>query len=72
MATESGMLYRLRKEAPEKRFYPVSDQAVCEYMKMNTLEKLLISLREDRVEITIEEEVRRNASQAIQRMLSIE
>ena len=44
VATETGMLYRLRKLLPEKTFYPVSENAVCEYMKMNTLEKLLSSL----------------------------
>ncbi|HYM10318.1 MAG TPA: quinolinate synthase, partial [Bryobacterales bacterium] len=36
VATETGMLYRLRKEVPDKIFHPVSSMAVCEYMKMNT------------------------------------
>jgi quinolinate synthase len=71
VGTETGMLYRLRKEVPEKTFHPVSPQAVCEYMKMNTLEKLLDSLRHDRVEITVGEEIRRNARAAIHRMLTI-
>lgn len=47
------MVYRLRKELPEKEFLPVSLQAECRYMKANTLEKLLRSLREDRVEIVL-------------------
>ncbi len=72
VATEKGMVYRLRKEAPEKIFHPVSDLAVCEYMKMNTLDKLLDSLRHDRVEITVDDEVQQGARAAIQRMLTIQ
>lgn len=53
VATETGMLYRLRREVPEKKFHPVSDRIVCDYMKANTLEKLLASLREDRFEIIL-------------------
>ncbi len=53
VATEKGMVYRLRKECPEKEFVPVSYQAECEYMKTNTFEKLLESLRHDRLEIIL-------------------
>ena len=72
VATEMGMVYRLRKEIPEKLFHPISDLAVCEYMKMNTLEKLLDSLEHDRVEIQVDAEIQRKARAAIQRMLTIE
>ena len=72
VGTESGMLYRLRKELPEKKFYPVHPEAVCEYMKMNTMEKLLDSLRHDRVEVEIDAETRRKAQAAIDRMLTIQ
>ena len=72
VATEMGMVYRLRKDVPGKKFYPVSNQAVCEYMKMNTLEKLLDSLEQDRVEILVEEGIREKARAAIERMLTIE
>ncbi|MDP3770927.1 MAG: quinolinate synthase NadA, partial [bacterium] len=53
VATELGMVYRLRKELPEKEFLPVSLAAECRYMKANTLEKLLRSLRQDRIEIVL-------------------
>ena len=56
----------------EKTFYPGSDQAVCEYMKMNTLEKLLQSLEDDRVEVEVEPEIQHKAQAAIQRMLTIQ
>ncbi len=72
VATEMGMVYRLRKDVPEKRFYPVSYQSSCEYMKMNTLEKLLESLQCDRVEIEVDPEIRRPARAAIERMLAIQ
>jgi len=72
VATEMGMVYRLRKDVPGKIFHPISYRAVCEYMKMNTLEKLLDSLQHDRVEITIDEEIQRGARAAIERMLRIQ
>ncbi|MBI2109219.1 MAG: quinolinate synthase NadA [Parcubacteria group bacterium] len=53
VATEKGMIYRLRKEMPEKKFVPVSMKAECRFMKANTFEKLLRSLREDRLEIVL-------------------
>ena len=72
VGTEMGMVYRLRRRMPDKLFYPVSPDAVCEYMKMNTLEKLLDSLEEDRIEVTIEPETARKAQRAIDRMLTIQ
>ncbi|MFB3852613.1 MAG: quinolinate synthase NadA [Vicinamibacterales bacterium] len=53
VATEKGMVYRLRKECPEKTFLPVSETAECRYMKANSFEKLIASLRGDRIEIVL-------------------
>lgn len=53
VATEKGMIYRLRKEIPDKTFLPVSSKAVCRFMKANTFEKLLASLQKDRMEIVL-------------------
>lgn len=53
IATEKGMIYRLRKELPEKEFIPVSTKAECRYMKANIFEKLLNSLKTDRMEIVL-------------------
>ena len=53
VATEKGMIYRLRKEVPAKKFFPVLPSMECEYMKANTLDKLLCSLKEDRLEIVL-------------------
>ncbi len=72
VGTEMGMLYRLRRDIPHKTFYPVSPDAMCEYMKMNTLDKLADSLRNDRIEVTIDADVREQARKAIDRMLTIQ
>lgn len=72
VGTEMGMVYRLRREMPHKAFHPVSPHAVCEYMKMNTLEKLLHSLEHDQIEVTVEPETARKAQLAIDRMLTIQ
>ena len=71
VATEKGLIYRLRKECAAKKFYPVSDAAVCEYMKMNTLEKLCNSLKHDQFEVEVDQEVSKRARIAVRRMLAI-
>lgn len=71
VATEVGILHQLEERTEEKRFTPVSANAVCEYMKMITTEKLLRSLREDVHEVEVPEEIRSRAELAIQRMVAI-
>jgi quinolinate synthase len=71
VATETGILHRLAREAPGKRFQPVREDAVCRYMKMITLEKLHASLRDGRHVVTVEPEAAARARQAIERMVAI-
>ncbi|OGU72819.1 MAG: quinolinate synthase [Ignavibacteria bacterium RBG_16_34_14] len=71
VATEIGILHRMKKIAPEKSFYPVSEKSVCEYMKTITLEKLYYSLLYDQFEVKVPEEIAIRASTPIQRMLEI-
>jgi quinolinate synthase len=71
IATETGILHRLRKEAPEKRFEAMSERAVCRYMKMITLPKLRDSLRDMKYEVTVPQPVADRARLAIQRMVEI-
>jgi quinolinate synthase len=71
VATETGVLHRLRKENPRKEFFAASDSAECRYMKMITLEKLRDSLRDLQYEVTVPPETARRASRAIDRMLAI-
>ncbi len=71
VATETGVLHRLRRENPEKAFYAVADEAECRYMKMITLEKLRDSLRDLKYKVTVPPDVGARARRAIDRMLAI-
>ncbi len=71
VATETGILHRLAKEAPDRRFEALSEKAICRYMKMITLEKLRDSLRDMRHRVTVEPDVADAARGAIQRMVEI-
>jgi quinolinate synthase len=71
VGTEMGIIYRLKKENPGKKFYPVSEQAVCPNMKLITLEKVLWSLEETSPAVTVPEDIRVKAKKAVGRMLEI-
>jgi len=71
VATETGILHRLSKEAPEKRFEAISEKAICKYMKMITLEKLRDSLRDWKHVVTVEPAIAERARGAIDRMVAI-
>ncbi len=71
IATETGILHRLKKDVPGKTFEAVSEDAICKYMKMITLEKLRDSLREWKFEVEVEPEVAARAKKAIDRMVAI-
>jgi quinolinate synthase len=71
VATEIGIIHRLEKEAPEKRFEPVNRKAFCKYMKMITLEKVRDSLRDWKYEIDVEPEIANRARGAIDRMVAL-
>lgn len=71
VATETGILHRLKKENPEKEFIPVREAAICKYMKMITLDKVLRSLEEDVHHVTVPADVADRARTSIERMLAI-
>ncbi len=77
VATESGILHQMQKENPEKEFIPAPPEDStcacneCFYMRMNTLEKLYLCLKNERPEIFVDEEVRIKAVKPIERMLEI-
>jgi quinolinate synthase len=71
VATETGIIHRLNKEAPGKRFEAVSERAICKYMKMITLEKLHASLCDWKHEVTVEPAIADGARGAIERMVAI-
>jgi quinolinate synthase len=71
IGTENGIIHRLKKENPEKEFYPVSKKIICPNMKRITLNKVLNSLKNLKPEIDVEESIRIKAKVAIDKMLEI-
>ena len=71
VATETGILYRMKKQNPDKTFIPASEKAECQHMKMNTLEKVYDSLVEEKYQVTVPKEIADKARLAIDRMLTI-
>jgi quinolinate synthase len=69
IGTELGLLHRLRKENPEKKFYPATAYAVCPNMKMNTLGSIIRALEKNEHVIKIPENIRSRAKLALDRML---
>jgi len=71
VATETGILYRMRQQNPQKTFIPASENAECEYMKMITLDKVYRSLYDEKYEVKVAKKIADKARSAIERMLSI-
>ncbi len=71
VGTEIGLLHSLKKENPDKVFYPVSKLADCPNMKLNTLEKILWSLEDMVYEVFVPEEIRVKAWNSIDKMLKL-
>jgi quinolinate synthase len=77
VATESGILHQMQKQSPEKEFIPVppNDSTCacneCNFMRLNTLEKLYLCLKNETPEIAIDEQIRQKAVKPILRMLEL-
>ena len=71
IGTEIGIIHRLKKENPGKKFIPASEQAICPNMKLITLNKILWSLEEMTPEVKVPEEIHLKAKAAVDRMLEI-
>ena len=80
IATESGILFEMQRACPDKEFIPVPPEVTegvgcscneCEYMRMNTLEKVYACLLNEQPEMIVDKEVAEKAVSSIQRMLSM-
>ena len=80
IATESGILFEMQRACPDKEFIPVPPEVTegvgcscneCEYMRMNTLDKLYACLRDEKPEMHVEKETAEKAISSIQRMLEM-
>ncbi len=80
IATESGILFEMQRACPDKEFIPVPPEVTegvgcscneCEYMRMNTLDKLYACLKDEQPEMHVEKETAEKAISSIQRMLEM-
>ncbi|MDI6806062.1 MAG: quinolinate synthase NadA [Candidatus Bathyarchaeia archaeon] len=71
VATEEGLLHRLRKNNPEKQFILAYEGAVCPNMKLNTLERLYTALKEEKHVITVPKAIAERARKALEKMFEL-
>ena len=80
IATESGILFEMQRACPDKEFIPVPPEVTegvgcscneCEYMRMNTLEKVYACLKNEAPEMIVPKETAEKAVSSIQRMLEM-
>jgi quinolinate synthase len=71
VATETGIIHTLKKQNPKAEFIPASSRAICQNMKKITLEKIIWALEDMQYKISVPEEIRDKAKQALDRMVEI-
>jgi len=71
VATEVGILHRLEKAYPKKKFFAANERASCAYMKVTTLPKVLAAIEELQHRITVPDDIARRARLSIERMVAI-
>ena len=71
VATEVGILHRLQRFSPDKQFYPIKESAVCEYMKMITLEKVFDSLEKNQFKVEVSPEIADKARRSLETMIAV-
>jgi len=71
VGTEIGLMHRLRKENPEKTFYPLRKDMVCPNMKKTTLQSVLRAFKENTYVVNVPEHIRIPAKRALDRMLEV-
>jgi quinolinate synthase len=69
VATETGLLHRLRQLYPDREFVPATRKAVCPNMKLTTLDKAIVALEEGENEILVPPKIRERALAAVERMV---
>ena len=69
IGTEKGLIYRLKKENPEKEFFAAGPALICHDMKLTRLEDVYLSLKEERYKVEIEDNIAKRARKALNEML---
>jgi len=71
IGTELGIFHPLKKNNPNKQFFPASEDMICQNMKLITLKKILYSLQNLKPQITLPEDIRKKSLKALNRMIEI-
>jgi len=71
IGTEIDLINRLKKEVPDKEFYPLFDEAICKTMKLHTLEKVKNALINEEFEVTVPKEIAEKSLASVQRMIDV-
>lgn len=71
VATEEGLLHRLKKDNPDKQFHIAYEGAICPNMKLNTLERIYIALKEEKHVVKVPDPIASKARKALERMFEI-
>lgn len=69
IATEKGVLDRLKRDCPEKKFHLIKEDIICKNMKWNSVEDIYFALLNERYEIKISEQIRKKAFECINNMM---
>jgi quinolinate synthase len=72
IGTEIGLMHRLRKDNPDKHFYPLRKDMICPNMKKTTLKSILRAFQDNTFLVKVSEDIRIPAKRALDRMLSIQ
>ena len=71
IGTEGGLLHRLKKENPAKEFILAYDGAICPNMKLNTLERICLALKEEKYQVNVPKPIAKKARKALEKMFAI-
>ena len=71
VATETGVIHKLKKNSPDKNFIPINKSATCKYMKMITVDKVLKTLKSESPEVKVEKYIAAKAKTATDRMVGL-
>jgi quinolinate synthase len=71
VGTEVGIIHALKRQSPDKEFYPASNRAICPNMKLMTLEKVAWALEDMQYKVAVPQDIRTRAQKALDRMVGI-
>ena len=71
IATETGLIDRLKREQPEKNYIPADEDAICKSMKLNTLEKIYLALKNEEPVATVPKPIMKKARRAVEKMTEV-